>query len=120
MILEKYFNRIRHLRMAKPYLDDINKLFNLLDNYNHRQAIVTVSKLTTKYEDGINKIGFLMSGRPVVKGQINTLYAEHTEDDMVADIEYIIDCIIIIAAVRFGVVKSYETAINELLNYDYD
>ena len=116
MILQ-YYKRFKHLRIAQSYVKDIEILLYLLDNYNHYEAINTVSHLTTKYEDGINKIGAYFNARTVVKGEINELYQDHTSSDMIDDIEYLINCIIIIAVVNLKIEPNIETVIKKL-NYD--
>jgi len=114
MIIEKHYETLRHLRMAKSYVDDIQKLNFVLNNFKRNQAIALLSKLTLKYEKGIDQIGFYLSGRPVIKGQIDNLYGDRSTDDLVADIEYLIDCIVIIGAVNFGLAPSIESILEEL------
>jgi len=116
-MIQQYYNRFKHLRIAQSYVKDIEILLYILDNYNHYEAINNVSRLTTKYENGINKIGAYFKARTVVKGEINELYQDHTSSDMVDDIEYLITCIVIIAVVNLRIEPDIETVIKKL-NYD--
>ena len=116
-MIQSYFNKFKHLRMAQGYVQDINSLLYLLNNYNHNKAINLVSQLTTKYEEGINIIGAYYNARYVVKGEINELYQDHTSEDMIDDIEYLIECIVIIAVINLRIETDVETVIQKL-NYD--
>lgn len=116
-MIEQYFNQIKHLRIAQKYVKDIENLLYLIDNYNHQQAINLVSQLTTKYEQGINKIGVYFNARTVIKGEVNELYKDYSSDDMLDDIDYLITCIVIIAVVKLGFEPDIESVINKL-NYE--
>lgn len=115
-MIEFYYNRIKHLRIAQPIIKDIDKLKNLMNNLNYNLAINVISSLTTKYEDDLQKIGIYLSGRPIIKGEKHILYSDYTSDDIIDDIEYLIMCLTIIGAVRYGVEKTIENAINKVIN----
>ena len=111
-----YYNRIKHLRIAQPIIKDIDNLNLLLNKFNRRQAISLISYTTLKYEDDLQKIGVYLSGRPIIRGEEQTLYSEHTKEDLVDDINYLIMCLAIIGAVRYGVEKNLESAIEKVIN----
>jgi len=115
-MINYYYNRIKHLRYAQPIIKDIDLLNSLIIKFNRQRAIDVVSKLTLKYEPELQKIGIYLSGRPVIKGEKEALYNEYTEDNLMDDIDYLIMCISIIGAVRYGVEKSLEDAIENVIN----
>jgi hypothetical protein len=110
-----YYKRFRHLRIAQPIVNDIEMLRNISINFRKSTAISAITSITTKYEEELQYIGFYLSGRPVVKGEIDDLYSEYEEDSFLYDIDYLIDCLCIIGAVRFGVEKSLDDAIENVL-----
>lgn len=113
-MLEKYYRRMSHLRLALPLLKDISALEYIMYNFNRRYAIDTLSRISLKYENELQKIGFYYSGITIVKGNQNAIYYYKTDEDLVADAEYFIDCLIIIGAVRYGMENSIETVLEKL------
>lgn len=109
-----YYNRICHLRIAQPIINDITLLDNSISYYTRRSAISALSYITLKYQKELDKIAIYLSGRPIIKGQESVLYFDHTEEDLLNDLEYLIKCLIIIGAVRFGVEKSLVDAIAKI------
>lgn len=113
-MIQQYYNRLKHLKIAQSYVKDITNLLNLLDNYHRREAVNLVSRLTLKYEHGINKIGLYSDARSVEKGNVEDLYKDYSDENLVDDIEYLIECIIIIAVVNLKIEPSIETVIEKL------
>lgn len=113
-MLEKYYNRMSHLRLATTLLNDIGALEQIVYNFNRNYAINTLSSIEDKYESELQQISFFYSGRPIIKGEINTLYSHKSNDDLIDDAYYLINCLIIIGAVRFGMEKSIELALQKL------
>lgn len=109
-----YYNRIRHLRYAKGILDDINLIENAMANFNANRAIRIISHIATKYEQGIEKIGFLLTGRPIIRGLAEELYEDYNEENIYNDLMYLRDCLVIIGVVKYGGIKSIEEAISGL------
>jgi len=114
-VLLRFYNRIRHLRYAKGILDDINILENAAANFDANSAIRIISRIVVKYEQGIEKIGFLLTGRPVIRGQAEELYADYNEENVYNDLMYLRDCLILIGVVKYGGNESLEDAINQLV-----
>ena len=109
-----YYNRICHLRIAQPLIKDISLLNNSMTHYSRKRAISTLSYITLKYQPDLDKIAIYVSGRPVIKGQEQSLYSDHTEDDLLNDLDYLIKCLIIIGAVRYGVERNLEEALEKV------
>lgn len=119
MVIENYYNTLQHLRMAKPYTDDIKKLNACLLKYRRKDAINLLSKLNLKYETPLNQISFYLSGRPIIKGEVNELYREYSDEQVVDDINYLIECIIIIASVKLRLCPDLDTILDEIAE-DYE
>lgn len=113
-MLNFYYERICHLRIAQGLIKDINLLNSTLINYSRKKAISNISYIALKYQKELDKIAIYLSGRPVIIGQEEVLYHDHTEENLLADIEYLIECLIIIGAAKYGVVSSIEDAIENL------
>ena len=111
-----YYNRICHLRIAQPIIKDILSMEEIIGNYNRQRAISALSFITLKYQRELDIIAVYMSGRPIIKGQQNVIYSNHTKDDLIDDLYYLIKCLIIIGAVRFGVEKSIPEAIAKIID----
>ena len=115
-MITHYYNRIKHLRIAQPLIKDINNLNALYSNYNRNLAISTISRITLKYESDLQQIGLYLSGRPVIHGDADNLYSDYSKENFLDDIDYLINCLCIIGAVKYGVEKSLENAINKVFS----
>ena len=126
-MLNTFYRKFCHLRLAQNIVHDVNSINMALYNFHGRTAINLISTLALKYENELNKIAFYLSGRPVIKGEMSILYGEHSLDNIEEDLYYLKDCLIIIGAVRFGVVKDIEEALKLVIpqeleneeNFDY-
>ena len=116
-MLNFYYYRFCHLRIAQPIINDINMLHSALITHSRKKAIDTISYITLKYNVELDKIAFYMTGRPVIKGEQDELYQDYSQSILESDIEYLINCLIIIGAVRFGVEKSLEHALQKITEY---
>ena len=113
-MLNFYYNRICHLRIAQPIIKDINTLEECLRNYSRKKSISTLSYITLKYQHELDQLAIYMSARPVIKGEENSLYSDHTTEDLMGDLEYLISCLIIIGAVKYGVEKNIVDALDKI------
>ncbi len=113
-MLEKYYSRMSHLRLALPLLTDISALENLIYNFVRPRVIQQLSYISLKYEQELQQIGFYFSGRTIVKGETSILYSHKTDDDLLDDIYYLIDCLVVIGAVRFGMEDSIESVLEKI------
>ena len=119
-MLKTFYKKFCHLRIAQPIISDINSIDKVLYDFHSKTAINLISRLTLKYENDLNKIAFYLSGRPVVKGEMNILYKEHTIENLEDDLYYLKDCLIVIGSVRFGVVKSIEDALMLIIPEEFE
>ena len=113
-MLNFYYDRIKHLRIAQPIIKDINLLENTINNYTKNKAIQNITYITLKYRLELDKIAIFMSARPVVIGEETKLYQDYQKENLIEDIEYLIECLVIIGATKYGVVKSIEEALENL------
>lgn len=113
-MLEKYYRRMSHLRLALPLLNDISALEFIIYNFNRFKAIEVLSRIALKYEKELQSIGFYYSGVTITKGTIASIYSYKSDDDLISDANYFIDCLIIIGAVRFGMEDSIQSVLHKL------
>ena len=113
-----YYNKIKHLRIAQGLVKDIDSLQYLLYAFNRKQAIHTVSHITLKYRSDLDKIGIYLSGRMITTGNQYELYHNYSDESLIDDINYLIDCLIVIGSVKYGGIKSLEEAINKIMPAD--
>lgn len=119
-IIEKYYNLIKNLKVCAPFISDINKCNYILDHFDTSSAIDLISTITLKYEADINNIAKLKGAKQVVKSTniMSTLYSTKTNEDVYEDVEYIRDCVIIIATCVCGICPDLTTFIKEINHYD--
>ena len=53
-VVEDYFNKIRHLRSAKGYLQDLLIIEDAVNDFNYDYATQVISYLSTKYCNDLN------------------------------------------------------------------
>ena len=107
-VILEYYNKILHLRGAKNFLNDIILINDVLINYTEEYAYSAVNYLATKYQKDIDKLGRLMTGIMVFD---RANYPEKDEDDLMFDLMYLRDAIIVFAAVHVGLEKTLHTAV---------
>lgn len=117
-MINTYYNRLKHLRIAQPYVNDISMLQRAYSIADKTSAISLVSYISVKYEDDLQKIAFYISARPVARGNLDELYIDYTPDDFYEDLDYLSKCIVVIALVRLKMVPSLESILEEIFYED--
>lgn len=107
-IILEYFNKIKHLRVANSFLNDINLINYTLLHFTYSEAQETISYVAIKYKNDLNTIGRMLTGVMVLN---NVEVGEKTEDDLADDLLYIRDCIIVFAAVHCGIENTIRSAV---------
>ncbi len=107
-VVETYFNKIKHLRVAESYLNDISLINYTLNNFTEVNAEQTISYCATKYKNDLNLIGRMLTGVMVFN---NNEIGPKTEEDLFNDLLYIRDCIIIFGAVHCGIENTIHSAV---------
>lgn len=113
-MIHYYYSRICHLRIAQPIINDINLILSSIYDFKTGQAINVVSYISLKYQKELDRIAFIVSGRPVIKGNHIDLYMNYPTENLMADLEYLVDCLVVIGSVRYGVEKSIDDAIKRI------
>ena len=113
-MINTYYNRLKHLRMAAPYVNDISLLQNAYSVIDKSYAIQLVSYISLKYEDDLQKIAFYVSARPITKGNMDELYVDYAQEDFYEDLDYLSKCVVVIALVRLRMVPSLESILEEI------
>lgn len=107
-VIQQYYDKIIHLRSARNFVNDIFLINDALINYSEEYAYSVINYLSVKYEKDINKLGRLMTG-VMVFDRVD--YPEKDEDDLLFDLMYLRDAIIIFAAVYTGLESTLHSAV---------
>lgn len=110
-IVTGYYNTLKHLRYAKPYLDDIERINYEFNNFTTQSATDLIDYLAKKHRNDFTTIGKHLTGIMIFK---QTELPDKTDDDLVRDLEYIQNCIIISAAVHCGIENTLQSAMQKL------
>lgn len=110
-IVNGYYNILKHLRVATPFLEDINSIDYELNNFDTNRATDLIDYLAKKHRNDFTIIGKNLSGILIVK---QTELPEKTDDDLISDLNYIRNCIIISAAVHCGLEDTLQSAMRKL------
>lgn len=117
-LMEKYYNSIFHLRVAKKYVRDILALEDCLQNFSVEKSINTLFVLVKKYQRYINKIGDYATDITTINGA--EAYAHKNNDDLIFDITYLIRVIVVVAAAELGFEQNIFVILNKLKAEGYN
>lgn len=106
-IIEDYLNKIKHLRIAKDYLQDLLIIEDTINDFDYDYATQVISYLSIKYRKDLNTIGRMLTGIMVLN---QSELGPKTGDDLVDDLLYLYDCIIILGAVHCGLEDTVKSA----------
>lgn len=117
--LFKYYKVLSHLKAQESNMQYIYNLEYCLDNYNRETAIEVLSATLFEFEKEINHIAsivdtpfiFIFSKDVDVHQEYKK--ARKTNSQIKSDICYAIDCLIIIFAVKAGIVNSIYDALKD-------
>ena len=110
-IINGYYNTLKHLRVAEPYLQDINLINQELKNFNTDSATDLIDYLAKKHRADFTVIGKHLTGIMIFK---QADLPEKSDADLVNDLRYIQNCIIISAAVHCGLENTLKSAMLKL------
>jgi len=113
-LIENYYNSIKHFRGSLHYLKEIEEIEDAIIFYEQETAQNVIMFYADKYKTYLNKIGKLLTDVYVYKDI--TIYNTKTDEDLINDLHYLIDSIIIIATVNLGLEKSLNEIIVKLKN----
>ena len=111
-VINNYFNSIKHLKMAEPFLIDIELINETLLNFTTERAMNLIDKLAKKYRNDFTYLGKSLTGVMIFKQKD---LPEKTNSDLVDDLIYQQRCIVISAAVHCGIENTLQSAVNKLV-----
>lgn len=112
-VLYDLYCKIKHLRAMQEIVREIEILDYYAENYDEAEAIRCIDFCVTKYGEYIKRIGSLYQDKVVVEDNPE-LYDNKDDEEINSDVEFIRDCLIIIAAVQSGLRPNIETVIREM------
>lgn len=107
-IINGYYNILSHLRVAQPFLQDIELIDSVLNNFDYDEATRVISHVATRHQTDFNTIGKHLTGIMVFN---EDELPPKTSADLINDLHYVKDCVIISAAVHCGLENTIHSAI---------
>ena len=114
-IIYSYYNSIRFLRSVQSLVVEIVEVDNVLYDFDEDKAVMVLDHYINKYDDELERIGQVFSSVRVVKND-KDIYGNKDNNQLKNDLEYIRDCLIVIAIVKAGIFCSLESALVRLIN----
>lgn len=112
-ILTKNLYIMKNLRSVKQEIDNYIILENLLNNFDRDRAIYELDRILTLYVKQIKEISKHKTKVKIYEHD-EEIYEEKTEDDLIGDIIYTMNCLIIIASVKCGLEKDIKSMCQKL------
>lgn len=112
-IIYSYYDSIRFLRSVQGIIAEIVEVDNALMDFDEEKAILVLDHYIIKYESEIERIGQVYSKVSVVKND-KDIYNSKDNNQLKKDLEYVRDCMIVIAIVKAGMFCSLESALVRL------
>lgn len=110
-VINSYFNTLKHLKLAEPFLIDIELINETLRNFTTERATNLIDKLAKKYRADFTYLGKSLTGIMILK---QSELPDKTNSDLVEDLIYQQRCIVISAAVHCGIENTLQSAVNKL------
>ena len=110
-VVSNYYKTLRHLKIAQPFLVDIELIDQALTFYSAPGATNLIDYLLKKYSKDFTIIGKHLTG--VMIFNQNELPVK-TDNDLKSDLEYLKNCIIISGAVHCGLENTLHSALLKL------
>lgn len=112
-ILERNFTVLKHLVVSREYVYDILLIERVLNEFNVDDAVYLLERYTTKYKSIINEIGAKLTNIIVISKA--GVYQEKTEEDLIFDLEYLRDCVLVKASVACGLNNNVDELLNKIV-----
>ena len=114
--IEDKFNAMKHLKVCKNVVENVYELLKLQINFDRSEAIIKISEIVLENEKEFNKIAEYGTEKPVVHATHDEFMQapERTELTYKEDIAYVIDCYILISAVKYGLEESIESGLEKI------
>lgn len=111
-LLKENYKTIQNLRSVNFIVQDISALQMCYKEKNREIIEKTLNQIIQKYQKDIQQIGKLYTKIPIISGE--NVYRDKTMHTLLRDIEYIIDCLIIIASVKSGIERGLGDVLHKL------
>lgn len=112
-VLERNFTVLKHLVVSREYVYDILLIERVLNEFNVDDAVYLLERYTTKYKSIINEIGAKLTNIIVISKA--GVYQEKTEEDLIFDLEYLRDCVLVKASVACGLNNNVDELLNKIV-----
>lgn len=113
--LDNYFNALSRLKVAQEDVKLINLVASAIENYERYYSINILSNILVTYKFEIDKISKLIGNDEITvekKEPIERYNDEEISDEQVLhDLHYVRDCLILISAVNYGMAESLKDAL---------
>lgn len=113
--LDNYFNALSRLKVAQEDVKLINLVVSAIENYERYYSINILSNILVTYKFEIDKISKLIGNDEITvekKEPIERYNDEEISDEQVLhDLHYVHDCLILISAVNNGLAESLKDAL---------
>lgn len=113
--LDNYFNALSRLKVAQEDVKLINLVASAIENYERYYSINILSNILVTYKFEIDKISKLIGNDEITvekKEPIERYNDEEISDEQVLhDLHYVHDCLILISAVNNGLAESLKDAL---------
>ncbi len=114
MTINEYYLKLKTLRLAQDIIKDIDILANAINNFNEEISKRVITYITTKYHSEIDELGALATQIYVINGSYKQLYKNTSAEDMINELGYLIECLVIIGCVKYRFENSYEELLEKL------
>ena len=113
--LDNYFNALSRWKVAQEDVKLINLVASAIENYERYYSINILSNILVTYKFEIDKISKLIGNDEITvekKEPIERYNDEEISDEQVLhDLHYVHDCLILISAVNNGLAESLKDAL---------
>lgn len=113
-VLFRYYEQILHFKGAKSFVNDINILSYVIDNFTPNKAVQVLKKIVFKYKAQVNELGKHLTGIVTLKD--TRIYKQKTPDDLMFELYYMLRCIVIFATVHVGLEKNIYEVTKKIKN----
>ena len=110
-VIETYYNTLKHLRVAQPFIEDIAEIDAMIVNFDYYEAEILIDYMLAKHEQDFTLIGKHLTGVLIkYKKDVPTKNGADLRNDLI----YLKNCIIISGAVHCGLEDTIYSAIRKI------
>ena len=113
--IEELFDLYKNLRSVQNIVNEILTMDYYVYNFDHDETVGLIDHFVKKYNKEIKLIASLRNDSVVVVDDDPNLYDEKDEVEINSDAKYIRDALIIIGAVKSGIRKDIQSAMEGIV-----